>query len=68
MIVHGCYTKDENFTTVFSGGVMYTIARNTGDWGSVKVGGRVASGQVFTKADYNRLKEDCDQVGTFELN
>jgi hypothetical protein len=35
MTVIGCYTRDDNFTTVFSNDVMYTIARNTGEWGSV---------------------------------
>lgn len=68
MIVHGCYTKDSNFITLFSSDVMYTIARNTGEWGSVKVGGTLANGRPFTKADYERMKEDCDNVGTFVLD
>lgn len=68
MRVRGCYTKDSNFITLFSSDTMYTIARNTGEWGSVRVGGTFANGQPFTKADYERFKEECDQVGTFVLN
>ena len=68
MRVRGCYTKGSNFITLFSSDVMYIIARNTGGWGSVRVGGTFANGQPFTKADYERLKEDCDQVGTFVLD
>lgn len=67
MTIIGCYTRDDNFDTVFSNDVMYTIARNTGEWRSVKVGGTLANGQPFTKADYERFKEECDQVGTFIL-
>lgn len=68
MRVRGCYTKDDNFTTVFSSDTMYTIARNTGEWGSVRVGGTFANGQPFTNADYEKMKEECDQVGTFVLD
>ena len=68
MRVRGCYTKDSNFITLFSSDTMYTIARNTGEWGVVKVGGTFANGQPFTKADYEKMKEECDQVGTFVLD
>ena len=68
MRVHGCYSKDENFITLFSSDVMYTIARGTSKWKSVKVGGTFANGQPFTKADYERMKEECDSVGTFVLD
>jgi hypothetical protein len=68
MRVRGCYSKDENFITLFSSDVMYTIARGTGEWRSVKVGGTFANGRTFTKADYERFKEECDQVGTFVLD
>lgn len=68
MRVRGCYTKDSNFITLFSSDTMYTIARNTGEWGSVKVGGTFANGRPFTKADYERFKEECDNVGTFVLD
>ncbi len=67
MRVRGCYTKDSNFVTLFSSDTMYTIARNTGEWRSVKVGGTFANGRPFTKADYERFKEECDNVGTFTL-
>jgi hypothetical protein len=68
MTVTGCYEKDANFITVYSGAVMYTIARSTGEWGSVRVGGTFANGRPFTKADYERFKENCDNVGTFVLD
>ena len=68
MRVRGCYTKDSNFITLFSSDTMYTIARNTGEWGSVRVGGTFANGRPVTKADYERMKEECDQVGTFVLD
>lgn len=68
MRVQGRYTKDSNFVTLFSGDVMYTIARNTGEWGSVRVGGTLANGQPFTKADYERMKGECHRVGTFVLD
>lgn len=68
MRVIGCYTRGDNFTTVFSNDVMYTIARNTGEWDSVRVGGTFANGRPFTKADYERFKEECDHVGTFVLD
>jgi len=67
MTVTGCYTKDSNFITVYSGDVMYTIARGTGEWRSVRVGGTFANGRPFTKADYERFKEECDNVSTFTL-
>ena len=67
MTVIGCYERDENFTTVYSNDVMYTIARATGKWGAVRVGGTLANGQPFTKADYERFKEGCDSVGVFTL-
>ena len=67
MTVIGCYTRDDYFDTVFSNDVMYTINRNTGKWGSVRVGDTFDNGMAFTKADYERYKEECDSVGVFTL-
>lgn len=68
MTVTGCYTKDSNFITVYSSDTMYTIARGTGEWGSVRVGGTFVNGRPFTKADYERFRGECDNVGTFVLD
>lgn len=67
MTIQGHYKKDDNFITVFCDGVMYTIARNTGDWGALKVGKRAATGQLFAKEEYDRMVAECDQFGAFEL-
>lgn len=38
MIIHGKYKRDQNFITVYAENCIYTIARATGEWGSVRVG------------------------------
>lgn len=67
MIIKGLYKKDNNFITVFSDDTMYTIARNSGEWGFVKVGGTLATGQKFSKSDYEKFKKECTKVGIFTL-
>ena len=67
MTITGKYYADDNFIYLFNGNTMYTIARNTGDWGSVTVGGRTASGQKVTQADFDRWIANADSEGTFEL-
>ena len=61
------YYADDNFTYLFKDKTMYTIARNTGGWGSVTVGGCTASGQKVTQADFDRWIANADREGTFEL-
>ena len=68
MLIKGRYEKDDNFTTVYSNNTVYTIARGTGDWGSVKVGETAYVGGVLTKERYNELEAQCVKEGTFELN
>lgn len=66
--IYGCYTEDENFTTVFANNIMYTIARSTGEWGSLHVGDRSATGHVFDKETYDRMENECDYEGEFLLS
>lgn len=66
MRIEGRYTKDSNFTTVFCNNTMYTIARG-GDWGSISVGDRSASGPILTQADYDRFESEADNFGIFLL-
>ena len=61
------YTCDENFTTVYAGNRIYTIARNTGDYGSVAVGERMAMGDVLTQELYDKWSSECATISAFEL-
>ena len=67
MKITGRYTKDENFTTVYTDNKIYTIARNTGEWGYLKVGERSYMGQILDQATYDRWAAEAEKVGTFEL-
>ena len=67
MTITGKYYTDSNFIYLFKNATMYTIARNTGDWGSVTVGGCTAFGQKVTQADFDRWIANADREGTFEL-
>lgn len=67
MKIKGKFRKDSNFTTVFAENAIYTIARNSGDWGCVKAGGCLAVGGVLTQEIYNKWESKCTESGTFEL-
>lgn len=67
MKITGKYYADDNFICLFKNSTMYTIARNTGDLGSVTVGGHTAYGQKVTQADFDRWIANADSEGTFEL-
>ena len=67
MKITGKYYVDDNFTYLFKNSTMYTIARNTGDWGSVTFGEHTAYGQKVTQADFDRWIANADSEGTFEL-
>lgn len=67
MKITGKYYADDNFINLFKNATMYTIARNTGDWGNVTVGGHTAYGQKVTQADFDRWIANADSEGTFEL-
>lgn len=61
------YTCDDNFDYIYADNRIYTIARNTGDYGSVAVGERMAMGDVLTQELYDKWSSECALVGTFEL-
>lgn len=67
MKITGKYKKDDNFITVYCDNTIYTIAINTGDWGSVSVGQKTAMGQILTQETYDKWDSECTEVGTFEL-
>lgn len=67
MTITGKFEKDANFTTIYTADTMYQIARN-GDWGSVKVGNRTASGFILTPEFFKQWKAECAEEGTFNLS
>lgn len=67
MQIVGKYEKDSNFVTVYANNAMYTIARNTGDWGCLRVGEISATGHKFTQEQYDARCSQCTKEGTFEL-
>ena len=66
-IIKGKYESDNNFINVYTGDTMYTIARNSSDWGCIKVGDRTATGEILTQETFNKWKSECTKEGTFEL-
>lgn len=68
MKVKGRYMRDHNFTTIYTGDRVYTVARATGEWSSVGVGERTYMGNVLTQERYNAMEADCHQEGEFELS
>ena len=68
MKITGKYKVDQNFITVYCDNTVYTIARNTGDGGSVKVGERTFMGQILTQEAYDKWASECEKEGTFELS
>ena len=64
----GSYTEDENFTTVFSNNTVYTIARSTGEWGSISVGNRTATGHILDRETYDKWESECEYEGEFLLS
>ena len=66
MFVTGKYTMDSNFTTVYADNTMYVIASN-GNWSSVAVGQRMATGGILTQELYSAWEAECNHVGTFTL-
>ena len=67
MEIQGRYTKNENFIMVYTEDTLYTIARNTGEWGSRKIGELTATGHLLDRETFEKLKAECSKEGTFEI-
>jgi len=67
MKITGKFKKDQNFITVFANNTVYTIARNTGDWGFRKVGDYTGYGKL-TQEIYDKWVSECESEGDFELS
>ena len=63
MKIRGNYKQDKNFITMFSNNAVYTISRDTGKWGCVRVGERAACGQILDQATYDEWEAACEKVG-----
>ena len=68
MQITGKYEQDQNFTTVYTEDTLYTVARSTGDWSSVKIGDRMANGYALTPDLFRQWKAECTEEGTFHLS
>ena len=67
MTITGAYTRDQNFTTIYTTDTMYQIVRNTGDWSYRKVGDWLACGGKLTPELFQEWKSECTKTCTFEL-
>lgn len=67
MTIKGKYIQDQNFTTVYTEDTLYTLARNSSDWGCVKIGERTATGQILDRETFEKWKSECTKEGMFEL-
>ena len=67
MRVTGKYEKDQNFIRVYSNNTVYTIARNSGEWGTLKVGECDRQGNVLTLEKFKEWENACEKVGTFDF-
>lgn len=68
MTIYGKYNQDRNFTRVYANNRIYVIARNTGDWSSVGVGERTATGLVLDQTTYDKWVAECSMEGVFEFS
>ena len=67
MKIKGKYKTDQNFITICSAGTIYTIARNSGQVGSVAIGEYVFHGGKLTQKGYDQILSTCDQQGEFDV-
>ena len=67
MRVTGKYERDENGTRVYSNNAIYEIARNSGEWGVLKVGECDHQGNMLTLEQFKEWESACGKTGTFDL-
>ena len=71
MVVTGNYSVDQNFIEIIAGEkpnrVYYTIARNTGEWGSRSEGSIAWCGGVLDSEWFDEQEAKMADIGTFEL-
>ena len=67
MRVTGKYEKDKNFIRVYSDNTVYEIARNSGEWSTLKVGECDRQGNVLTLEQFKEWENACEKAGTFDL-
>ncbi len=66
--IKGRYETDDNFTTIYGNdNRLYTIARSTGECGSVGVGEMTHMGKMFTQRHFDAGRAACADSGTFVL-
>ena len=67
MRVTGKYEKDQNFIRVYSNNTVYEMARNSGEWSTLKVGECDRQGNALTLEKFKEWENACEKVGTFDL-
>lgn len=66
--IKGRYETDDNFTTIYADdNRLYTIARATGEWGSVGVGEMTGMARLLTQEYFDAGRAACTDSGTFVL-
>ena len=68
MTIRGTYKTDSNFIYVYTEDTLYTLAKNSSDWGSVRVGNRTPQGPILDQETFDRWKSECTKEGEFELS
>ena len=67
MEITGGFFGDGNFTYVFTGNRIYTIANNTGEWAYISVGDTTHWGMVLDENSYRKMAMLAEDTGTFNL-
>ena len=66
--IKGRYETDDNFVTIYGNdNCLYTIARATGEWGSVGVGEMTGMARRLTQEYFDAGRDACTESGTFVL-
>lgn len=69
MTITGKYNTDQNFINVFTEDKLYTIPRNArSNWSYITVGDRTSQGVIFDMETFKKLKAECTEEDTFELD